>query len=200
MTGERSFTYTVSMSTKQYAKIMAFYEQHRRMPTYSEIMRLMAFKSKNSAYKLVNTMAEKGLIEKDSSGRVIPRQLTLPVRVLGTVEAGFPSPAEEELSDTMTLDEYLIEKREATYLLKVSGDSMIDAGIVPGDLVLVERGKDPKAGDIVIAEVDHAWTMKYFQKVNGKITLVAANKHYPPIVPKDELKIAAVVKAVVRKY
>jgi len=179
---------------------MAFYEQHRRMPTYSEIMRLMGFKSKNSAYKLVNTMVEKGLIQKDTSGKIVPRQLTLPVRVLGTVEAGFPSPAEEELSDTMTLDEYLIEKREATFLLKVSGDSMFDAGIMPGDLVLVERGKDPKAGDIVIAEVDHEWTMKYFQKVNGQVTLVAANKKYPPIVPKDELKIAAVVKAVVRKY
>jgi len=81
------------------------------------------------------------------------------VPVLGTVIAGFPSPAEEELADTMTLDEYLITNKEATYILKVNGESMIDAGILPGDLLLVKRGIDPRDGDIVIAQVDREWTM-----------------------------------------
>jgi SOS-response transcriptional repressor LexA len=58
-------------------------------------------------------------------------------KILGTVAAGFPSPAEGELVDTITIDEFLIVNKEATYMLKVSGDSMIEAGIHPGDMVLV---------------------------------------------------------------
>lgn len=186
--------------TASYDKIISFYQDRRRMPSYSEIMALYGFKSKNAAHKLVSRLVAQGMLEKDDQGKLLPKQLALPVKVLGTVEAGFPSPAEEELIDTMSLDEYLIDKREATYLLRVSGDSMIEAGIMPGDMVLVERTTDARDGDIVVAEVDHDWTMKYFRKKGTQVTLIAANKKYPPIVAKDELKIAAVVKAVVRKY
>jgi SOS-response transcriptional repressor LexA len=108
--------------------------------------------------------------------------------------------AEEELSDTMDLDEFLIKNKEATYVLKVTGDSMRDAGILPGDMVLVERGLEPHDGDIVIAHIDHAWTMKYLRKRGRKIWLEPANKRYRPLFPKEELKIAAVVIAVIRKY
>ena len=84
--------------------------------------------------------------------------------------------------------------------MKVDGDSMIDAGIHPGDLVLVQRNLTPKAGDIVIAQVDKEWTMKYFEKRGGQITLRAANSKYPAITPRNELVIAGVVIANVRKY
>jgi len=188
------------MNNTYYDKIVGFYHQYRRMPSYSEIMHLVGFKSKNAAYKLVNGMIEQGLIERDQQGKLLPKQPMLSVKLLGTIEAGFPSPAEEELTDTMTLDEYLIKRREATYLLKVKGDSMIDAGIMPGDMVLVERGSDARNGDIVIAEVDHEWTMKYLKKRGKSVQLIPANKKYPPITPQDELKIAAIVKAVIRKY
>src|SRR5436309_5403751 len=99
--------------------------------------------------------------------KVLPKWLFHSITVLGTVEAGWPSPAEEELSDTMSMDEYLIRKKEATYMLKVSGDSMVDAGIMPGDMALVERGVVAKDGHIVIAEIDGKWTMKYFRKRGG---------------------------------
>jgi repressor LexA len=127
-----------------------------------------------------------------------PHGARLPV--LGTVSAGFPSPADEELTDTMSLDEYLISKKEATYVLKVHGNSMRDAGILPGDMLLVERGANPRDGDIVIAQVDREWTMKYFRKRGASVFLEAANKDYQPIHPQEELKIAAVVRAVIRKY
>ena len=74
------------------------------------------------------------------------------------------------------------------------------AGIMPGDLVIVERGREAKQGDIVIAQVDGQWTMKYFEKLNGKVILKAANKKYPVIVPQRELVIGGVVVANVRKY
>jgi repressor LexA len=130
----------------------------------------------------------------------LPGSLFYFITLAGTVEAGWPSPAEEELSDTMSLDEYLIRKKEATYMLKVSGDSMVDAGIMPGDMVLVERGVAEKDGHIVIAEIDGKWTMKYLRKRGGKVYLEAANKKYQPFYPKENLKIAAVVRAVIRRY
>ena len=100
----------------------------------------------------------------------------------------------------MSLDEYLITNKEATYLLKVNGESMIEAGILPGDLLLVERGAAPRDGDIVIAQVDRDWTMKYFRKRGRRVFLEAANKDFKPIHPQEELQVAAVVRAVIRKY
>ena len=91
-------------------------------------------------------------------------------------------------------------RRDASYMLKVKGDSMKDAGIIEGDMVIVERRSDAKVGDIVIAEVDGAWTMKYYRMKNGRPYLEAANTKYKPIIPTEELKVAAVVRSVVRKY
>ena len=185
---------------KHFEAIIGFYKQSKRMPSYQEIMGLTGFKSKNAVFKLVNKMVNSGLVEKDSLGRITPMKLFGETRVLGVVEAGFPTPAEEELLDTMSLDEYLIDNKEATFILQVSGPSMIDAGILPKDLVLVERTNEAKPGDIVIAEVDGKWTMKYLRQKGNRMYLEAANKKFPPIYPEEELKISAVVKAVIRKY
>jgi repressor LexA len=100
----------------------------------------------------------------------------------------------------MSFNEYLIQNKEATYILEVKGDSMIDAGILEGDLVVVERTNAPRVGDIVIADVDGAWTMKFLRKRGETFYLVAANPRYKPIVATQELRIVAVVIAVVRKY
>ena len=85
-------------------------------------------------------------------------------------------------------------------MLRVIGQSMIDAGISPNDLVIAESEREPKNGDIVIAEVDGAWTMKYFQRRNKEVILIPANKDYPHIYPKQELKIGGVVVSVIKKY
>ena len=132
--------------------------------------------------------------------RLLSGPLFADLSVLGTVAAGFPSPADEELTDTMSLDAYLIANKEATYILKVTGDSMMEAGILPGDLLLVKRGVTPRDGDIVIAQVDWEWTMKFFRRWGSTVFLEAANKAYKPIHPQEELTIAAVVRAVIRKY
>ena len=116
------------------------------------------------------------------------------------LQAGFPSPEEEALCDIMSMDEYLITKPDSSFLLKVSGDSMIGEGIMDGDLVIVENGRAHKFGDVVIAEVDGDWTMKYFKKKRGQIYLEAANPKYPIIRPKAELRLGGVVTAVIRKY
>src|SRR5712691_8499420 len=180
--------------------LIHFYRQRKRMPSLRELARLWGFRSHNAADKLARSLITRKFLAKDTTGKLLPTRFFYEVRVLGTVEAGFPSPAEEELGDTMDLDAFLIKNKEATYMLKVTGDSMKDAGILPGDMVLVERGLEAADGDIVIAQIDHAWTMKYLRKRGRKVWLEPANKRYKPIVPAEELKIAAVVIAVIRKY
>ena len=180
--------------------ISHFYREKGRMPSFSEIGEIVGFHSKNAVFKLVNKLEQLKFIGRDEKGRLIPGSIASPVKMLGTVEAGFPSPAEESLADTLSLDQLLIQNPEATFLLKVSGDSMSEAGILPGDMVLVDKGQVPKSGDIVIAEVDGEWTMKYLRKRGENVTLIPANPRYKPIKPQKELKIAGVVTAVIRKY
>ena len=155
------------------------------MPSYGELPPLLGLHSKNAAWKRVQKLLAEGVLAKDATGQLLPTRVFHTVRVLGVVEAGFPSPAEEVLGDTMDLDKFLIRNKEATYILKVTGDSMIEAGLLPGDLVLVERRADAKDGDIVIAQVDGGWTLKRFRKRGGKVSLEAANKKYAPIHPQE---------------
>ena len=181
-------------------KIISFYRRTKRMPSYTEIMSLVGFKSKNAVYKLINKLVDEGVVSKDSSGKLTPNRMFNEVPLLGLVEAGIPTVADEQSTDTLCLEDYLIKDKDSTYLLEVKGDSMIDEGIKEGDLVIVERNGNPKDGDIVIAEVDGGWTMKYYKKKGNLIYLQPANKNYLPIYPEYDLKIAAIVKGVIRKY
>ncbi len=184
-------------------KIKKYYKDHNVMPTYSEMMKLFNLKSKNAIFKLVNKLVDEEYVEKDSSGRLIPTQKLLGgVKILGAVEAGFPTPAEEDLAETLSIDNYLIGNREATFMLRVSGESMLDAGIHPGDMVVGERRTDATDGDIVVAFIDGGYTVKYLRKRNGRVWLQPANDKFEPIIPEDneELRIMAIVRAVIRKY
>ena len=106
----------------------------------------------------------------------------------------------QALLETMSFDNYLVNKPEKSYILKVSGDSMIDAGINSGDFVVIEKDKQPSQGDIVVAYIDGEFTLKYFTKNDGKILLMPANKKYSPLSPMQELSIFGVVVSVMRKY
>lgn len=212
-------------------KIYDFYHKNFRMPSYAEICKLCDLKSKNTAHNLVKKMQALGYINTDKTGKIIPistkvstesakdpntlkrQNLSInhaqtlthtnesPLILLGLVEAGFPTPSEETLHENISLDDWVIDKKEASFMLKVKGDSMRDAGILDGDMVIVERTSSPKVGQIVVAEVDGSYTMKYLQKDSaGRMYLEPANSDFKPIYPKEDLRINAVVKAVVRKY
>lgn len=174
------------------------------MPSYSEMMDMFGLKSKNAIYKIVNKLVEAGMVAKDHLGRLVPTDTfaedTSSVPMLGYVTAGFPASVEEELADTVKLDSLLIRDKTKSYLLEVDGDSMIDAHIEKGDLVLVEKTDQAKDGQIVVAEIDGEFTLKYFRKQGNKVWLEPANKNYKPLYPTHSLNINAVLKAVIRKY
>lgn len=170
------------------------------MPTYEEMKNIFDVASKNTVAYRVNKLIEEGTLEK--YGNKLSLVNTGSIVRLGTVQAGFPTTADEDIStELMSLDEFLIERKSATYMLEVRGESMIEAGIMEGDLVLVERGRTPKRGDIVLALVDNEYTLKYLETEKGKPVLVPANKAFKKIYPNPNLlKIEAVLKAVIRKY
>ena len=180
-------------------KILSFYAKYRRMPGYQEIMSMTGFKSKNAVYKLINKLVDEGVVQKDKQGKLLPNTVFGELPYLGLVEAGIPTHT-EEVRDSMSLDDYLIEDRSSTYILEVKGDSMIEAGIQEGDLVIAERKGEPKDGDIVIAEIDGGWTMKYYKKKGTSAYLLPANKNYKAMYPEYQLDVAAIVKGVIRKY
>lgn len=181
-------------------KLQGFYQSRGRMPSFSELMDVWGYKTKSAVHYRVAQLEEDGVLKKDAAGKLIPKRLRGGVPLLGLVEAGFPSAAEEELLDVMDFDEYLTPNKDSTYILQVKGDSMIEAGIQPGDLVIAERTSAYKPGQIVIASVDGEFTMKYLRKKGAKYYLEPANQKYSPIYPNESFRVEAVVTGVVRKY
>jgi len=181
-------------------KLREFYRRESRAPGYEEMLKLFGYRSKNAVFGLLQKLHEHGYLVKRNRKIALTRRITGGIKLLGAVQAGFPSPAEEELVDTLSLDEFLVKKPDATFMLTVSGDSMTEAGILPGDVVLVERGVTPKNRDIVVAQVDEEWTLKYFVKDKTGVRLEPANRKYKPIIPRRNLVIGGVVRTVIRKY
>lgn len=117
------------------------------------------------------------------------------------VPAGFPSPAEDYLEKTLDLNEYLAPRPEATFFVRVSGDSMIGAGIHHDDLLVVDRSQTPHHGNVVIAHVDGEFTVKRLRKTAKGLELVPENPEYAPITitPDTDFEIWGVVRHVVHK-
>jgi repressor LexA len=180
-------------------KIRHFYKIHKRLPSYSEMEKLLGYASKGGVMYCISKFEEVGFLIRDG-GKIVRGSRFFDLRVLGLVEAGFPTIAEEDLSNTLSLDELLIDHKEATYMLSVKGDSMKDAGILSGDMVLIDRTETAKPGHIVVAEIDGEYTLKYLRRKDSKFYLEPANKDFKPIYPKEELRVQGVVTAVIRKY
>ncbi len=160
---------------------------------------LLAYSSKGSVLYYVNKLINEGFLSRDNK-KIVRGPNFFTLKVLGLVEAGFPTIADEDASNTLSLDELLIDHKEATYMLSVKGDSMKDAGIFDGDMILIDRTENARPDTIVVAEVDGEYTLKYLRKKDGKLFLEPANNAFKPIYPKEELRIQGVVTAVIRKY
>ncbi len=102
------------------------------------------------------------------------------------VPAGFPSPAADHTQERIDLNKQLIRNKEATYIFRVKGDSMIGAGIYEGDALLVDRSMDPKHNNIVIAQLNNEFTVKRLYRRGGVVKLIAENPIYPPRLIKEE--------------
>ena len=128
------------------------------------------------------------------------RVCTLPLMV-SRIAAGFPSPADDYVEKQIDLNTHLILHREATFILRVSGWSMRDAGIFDGDEIIVDRAITPVDGKIVVAAINGDLTVKRLRRIGGAVHLVAENPEFPPIVLQEgeELCIWGVVTRVLHR-
>ena len=117
------------------------------------------------------------------------------------IKAGFPSPAQDYLSGTIDLNRELIRHKETTFLARVSGNSLHDAGICDGDIIVIDKSLEAKNGDFVVAFVDGEFTLKYLRFREGGLTLVPANERYPSIEIGEgqEFMMWGVVTYVIKK-
>jgi DNA polymerase V len=130
-----------------------------------------------------------------SSSLVLPLAST-------SVHAGFPSPAEDHLAQRIDLNDVLVTHPQATFILRVSGDSMRDMGIFDGDMLVVDRAIKPRHGHVVVAVINGEFAVKQLHQRAGRIKLKAANPTYPDILPSegDEIEVWGVVTSSIKQF
>jgi repressor LexA len=176
-------------------------------PSISEMADYLKVKSKNAVAKLLDQLEHKGYIKisgkargiqvLDSIGQSIQRGM-FAVPVLGNIQAGLPTLAEQHIEDWINLPETLLRSRRDVFLLRVRGDSMKDAGILEGDLVIVKPTKEAKNKDIVVALLHNEVTVKRFIKIQSRDYLKPENSKYNNIYPQEEWSVQGKVVGVIR--
>ena len=170
-------------------------------PSVREICEAVGLKSPSTVHFHLKRLQERGLIEKgDCKGRAIvltSGQERGRIPVVGTVAAGSPILAQECIEDYLTFD--CGGREEECFALRVRGESMLKAGILPGDLVVVRRQQTAENGEIVVALLGEEATVKRLSRKNGQIWLLPENDAYQPIDGTDA-QILGKVTAVVRQY
>jgi len=177
-----------------------YYARHRALPSYASIGALLGLRSKSSVAALVARLKLAGYLESTPDRRLAPTRRFFARPLAETpVRAGLPEAVDDGEADAVTIDDYLIERPSSTVLVRVKGDSMQDAGILDGDLVVVEKRAAAQRGDIVVAIVDNQFTLKRLESESGQFVLKPENKAYPTIRPEGALEIFGVMVGLVRK-
>lgn len=182
--------------------------EHNLPPSVSEMAEFLKVKSKNAVAKLLDALEAAGAIRMSGKARGIEVLNSLglslekglvSVPVIGNVQAGSPHLAEEHVEEWINLPTNLIRGRRDVFLLKVRGDSMINAGIYQDDLVIVRPTKDVKHNDIVVALLHDEATVKRFIQIKNRAYLKAENPRFKDIYPKEEWMIQGKVVGVIRQ-
>src|SRR3989338_10554847 len=142
--------------------IKKFFRKHHRLPSYSEMLHLFNISSKNAIFKIINKWIEEGFFKKEGH-KLAPTTKFFAIPLIGNIRAGFPILAEEN-RDYVSLDDYLIEDPQSSFLLKVSGDSLEGIGIFEGDIVIIQRKKEASIGSGVLAQIYKERTFKILRK------------------------------------
>lgn len=194
--------------------IQEYVELNNFPPTYREIGQKFKIVSTFGVKRHIDALVKKGYL---NSGNNLSRTLTLVVNnnpikkeqttileipVVGRVAAGQPILAEENIEGNIVIDKNFLGSRTECFGLKVRGDSMINAGIIEGDLVIIQPQKEAVNGDIIVALIKDEATMKRFSMVDGKINLIPENDNYEPIIidNNEEFSIVGKVIGVFRSY
>lgn len=182
------------------AALRDYYAENKVLPSFATIAKMVGLRSTSGVSALVQRLKDANFLASTSDRRLAPGPEFFERPLADTVRGGSPSPSSDGFADTVSIDRLLIQNPSRTLLLSLRGDSMVDAGLMPGDSVVVAKGAPAKPGDIVVARVDDEFTVKYLAQDKRGFFLRAANKAYEPIRPKDHLDIFGLVVGSFRKY
>ena len=176
-----------------------YYAEHGVLPSYATLSGIAGIKAKSWTHTLVGMLREEGMLDVTPDKRLKPGPKFFERELFENVRAGLPEHVPDAPAQSITIDSYLIPHPSKTSLVRVKGDSMIEAGILEGDLAVVEWRTNAKPGDIVVALVDGELTLKYLAKDRQGHYLQPANPAYAPIRAQGELEISGVMVGLVRR-
>jgi repressor LexA len=181
--------------------IQDYQQQHGAAPTYRTIAKHFRFKAISSVQQYIQALSEKGYLTKEkyrSQSLSIHKQENL-IPLLGKVAAGVPIDSKKH-NEKVEVPQVMMKSAGSYFALEVSGDSMIDEGILDGDLVIIREQPTANNGDIIVAEIEDEATIKRFFKKKNVIELVSANPKYKPIIVDEtkRLKISGIFCGLLR--
>ena len=189
--------------------LIQFFNRHGFAPSIRELGKALKIASPRGVQKHLETLEQKGYIHRSDTARSIRIFPTLfstlsqhvtNLPLLGTVAAGKPLYAEENIEEIIPIAQSVFGNIHEGFLLKVKGDSMIEANIAPGDLVVIKPQATAQNGDIVVAVLGEEITLKRFYKEKNHILLKPANKNYEAMRVDSDFKIAGKVIGLIRNY
>lgn len=178
-----------------------YWKEHKAFPSMAKLADVLGLASSGGVFKVIGRLVDAGFLER-VDGRIAPTREFFALPVMGQVRAGLPQEQDQSAGLEMVgVEDYLIHHPERTVFCRVRGDSMKDAGMLDGDMVVVERNRPTKAGDIVVALVDNELTVKYLYplKGSGGWVLKPANPDYQDIVAQQSLEVMGVVVGLFRR-
>ena len=182
------------------AKIQDYYAQWRSLPNYEPLQAVLGLTSRAGIGKVLKRLRDAGFLDRTPDGRWTPtaRFFERPLAD-ASVPAGLPVGTTDS-GEAHSIDAWLVRQPSRTVLIPVTGDSMMDAGIHPGDRVVVERDAPARPGDVVVALIDNEFTLKTLATENGEVVLQPANPAYPVLRPGKRLQVFGVVVGLIRNY
>lgn len=179
-----------------------YIEDYGIAPSHVELAELIGVKSSKAAADHLKALERKNVIEiypdKPRGIRLLNQQNEYELPLVGSVAAGLPIEAIENVESYVTIPEVL-RRKKPTFLLRVRGDSMIDAGILDGDLIAVRKSQTANIGEVVVARIEDEVTVKRLQRQGANAVLEPANDHYQPIVlPAEDLAIEGLFVGLIR--
>ena len=188
--------------------LIDYYNKNHVYPTFDEMRDFLQIKSKSGIHKLLSSLEEKGFVNRlphkaralSINTNVNEKEKDLPF--LGRIAAGNPIEAITGSFEQISVPNYLVNNKDEHFTLEVTGDSMIDAGIYDGDIVVIRKTEVADSGDIVVALIDqNEVTLKRFRSFKNSIALEPANKNYKiRLFGEDRVKIQGKLVGLIRKF
>jgi repressor LexA len=182
------------------ARLQDYYARWRSLPAYEPLQAVLGLASRSAVAKVLHRLQGAGFVERTPDGRWTPtRRFFERPLADASVPAGLPVGTTDS-GEAHSIDAWLVRQPSRTVLIPVTGDSMMEAGIHPGDRVVVERDAPARPGDVVVALIDNEFTLKTLAMEEGEAVLQPANSAYSTLRPGDRLQVFGVVVGLIRSY